>query len=85
MTIKLESGAIRQLDGRYRYDYTTVADGYQVVFFTVNPGEVPEIGDFIVNNKLKKKEGIQKNNQGRMRWGKDNSDEYIQFGKLYEK
>ena len=83
--IKIENGTMKQPNGSYRYEYTTEKDGHQVVFFTAAPGEIPEIGDFIDNNKLIKRVGYQINNDGRMKWPSDNKDGYDQFGNLYDK
>ena len=82
---KIENGCMLLNDGRYRYDYTTVKEGYKTLFFTIKPGEVPEIGDFITDDfKLKKREGIQVTNDGSRKWVK-RPEEPIQFGHLYEK
>lgn len=83
--IKIEAGCIKQNNGDYLYRYTTEKDGNIYQLFSVAPGEVPEIGDFIVNGKLKKREGYQINNDGRLKWPSDHRDEYVQFGNLYDK
>ena len=80
--IKIESGVIQLADGSYRYIYWEAAglddDGvtnmsrFHNISFTANPGEVPEIGDFIDNGKLVKREGIQVT-EGIMRWPSDTS------------
>lgn len=82
--IKIEQGAMLMTDGSYRYDYTTVAAGYQKIYFTTAPGETPEIGDFIVDGKLKKKEGIQVSDGG-LATNRRKKQETPQVGKLYEK
>ena len=84
--IKIEAGCAKQKDGRYRYDYTTVGEGYKTVFFTANNGEVPEIGDFITSQYvLKKREGYQIENEGKLKWPGRDEEDYVQFGRLYEK
>lgn len=84
--IKIESGVIQLPDGSYRYIYWEAAglddDGmtnmsrFHNISFTVEPGEVPEIGDFISNNKLVKRDGYQVT-EGKMRWPTEYSDNTI--------
>ena len=69
--IKIENGVMLQQDGTYKYSTTSV-EGQQTVFFKATKGDVPEIGDFIVGGLLKKREGYQINNDGKLRWPSDN-------------
>lgn len=60
MVIKIEAGCTRnkQVPNAWIYAYQT-NEGYFVWNFTAQPGEVPEIGDFIDGGVLKKREGYQ--------------------------
>ena len=84
MAIKIENGVMPgDVPNQYRYDYWT-AQGldeldqtinrsvFHSIMFTAEPGEVPEIGDFIDNGKLVKRDGIQVT-EGIMRWPSDTS------------
>lgn len=76
--IKIENGAKKLPNGNYQYDYWTAIGLDEVddtinrsifhsVEFTVQPGQTPEIGDFIEGNALVKRVGIQVT-EGKMRW-----------------
>lgn len=83
-TIKIENGCFRNLNGMWSYPHASV-NGFVTTAFTVADGVVPEIGDFITDGRLVKREVPQINNDGRLKWPSDNKDEYVQVGKLYEK
>lgn len=81
MTIKIENGVKLLQNGKYKYDYWTAAGLDEVddtinrsifhsIEFTVQPGQVPEIGDFIEGNALVKRVGYQVT-EGKMRWPTD--------------
>lgn len=81
--IKIEHG-VKKLPNNnytYQYDYWTAAGLdelddtinryiFHSIVFTVQPGEVPEIGDFIDANVLVKRVGYQVT-EGKMRWPVD--------------
>lgn len=79
--IKIENGVKLLQNGNYKYDYWTVAglddvdqtinrSVFHSIEFAVQPGEVPEIGDFINGTTLVKRDGYQVT-EGRMRWPVD--------------
>lgn len=81
--IKIEHG-VKKLPNdnyTYQYDYWTVVgldeldetinrSVLHTVVFTIQPGQVPEIGDFIEGNTLVKRVGYQVT-EGRMKWPVD--------------
>lgn len=82
--IKIENGCYKNLNGMWTYPHTDVS-GPRLLTFTAAEGEVPEIGDFITEGRLKKREGYQIENEGKMKWPGSTEEQYVQFGKLYEK
>lgn len=61
--IKIESGCYQikgEPETNWMYSYTD-SEGIHNIPFLVPPGETPEIGDFIENGVLVKKEGPQVN------------------------
>lgn len=62
MDIKIEGGVVKLKDvpNSWLYTFTTV-EGILKVVFIAAPDQTPEIGDFIVDGVLKKREGLQVN------------------------